>query len=188
MSEPIAQLARLLADQKRVEERIEQTQAMLATIQKRISESLAQRYVSAGHIRFEEDFMKTGIVEEELIKAEQSYERLLQALVDMKKVFEQQMRALDEQIVQANIQHLKESFEQKKGRMNECLAGIDRKILGCLSEVQEYQRLQADLAGLNERLRELGAESIPVPDWLPCDSFESALQARLQHLRQQGRL
>ena len=44
---------------------------------------------------------------EDLIKEEQSYERLLQTLPDMKNEIAKKIRPVEEQIVQANVDHIK---------------------------------------------------------------------------------
>lgn len=174
----IEQLAKVLAQTKSVEDKIQETQGKLSCIRKKISETLVLRYLGEGHITVEEDLMK----------AEQTYERLMQALLDMKKSFEQQMRALDEQIVQANIVHLREVFEEKKNLLAECLDSIDQKILGCLAHVEEYRRVWGDLLELGERLKQLGVNSLELPERPRSEELSEILGERVQHLRSQGKL
>jgi hypothetical protein len=174
----IEQLAKVIGETRRVEEKIQETQGQLSCIKKKISETLVRRYLDKGNITVEEDLMK----------AEQTYERLMQALLDMKKSFEQQTRSLDEQIVQANIVHLRQLFEEKKSHLGECLSGIDQKILGCLAHVEEYRRIHADLNELSERLHLLGVDSLEIPERLHSEELIEILGDRVQHLRFQGRL
>ena len=50
------------------------------------------------------------------MREEQSYERLLQALQDMKNEIAKQIRPVEEQIVQANVEHLRQTFSQESRR------------------------------------------------------------------------
>lgn len=174
----VEELGKVLSNERRLDEKIRETAGQLSVIKKKISENLAYRYLSEGNVAMQEDLMR----------AEQNYERLMQALLDMKKNFEGQMRTLDEQIVQANIDHLKHLFEQKKTFLMECANGIDQKILECLALVDEYKRLYADLAMLNDKLHELAADSIDMPESLLPEDLRGAIDARILHLRAQGRI
>ena len=66
---PLEKLVKLLADESRVDEKIRDTQSALMLVKKRVSESLAQHYVSMGESRIQ--------LPEDLMREEQSYERLL---------------------------------------------------------------------------------------------------------------
>ena len=66
---PIERLGRLIADESLLDAKIRDTQAALTLIKKRVSESLAQHYVSSREPRIQ--------LPEELMREEQSYERLL---------------------------------------------------------------------------------------------------------------
>jgi uncharacterized protein YukE len=174
----IDELAKVMSEEMRLDEKMRETQAQLSCIKRKISETLVHSYLGEGNITVEEDLMKT----------EQTYERLMQALLDMKKNFEQQMRSLDEQIVVANVTHLREVFEEKKSLLADCLSGIDQKVVGCLAHFEEYKRIHSDLQELSERLRALGVDSLEIPDRLRSDDLVEILNDRVQHLRFQGRL
>jgi len=73
---PIERLVQLLAEEAQVDAKIRDTAAALTLVKKRVSESLAQHYISMREPRIQ--------MPEDLMKEEQSYERLLQALQDMK--------------------------------------------------------------------------------------------------------
>jgi hypothetical protein len=126
-------------------------------------------------------------IEEDLMETERSYERLLQSLLEMKNAFEQQMRALDEQIVQANVEHLRETFDQKKGALDECLSGIDQKILDCLVYIEQYKSTHADLVALRSRLHQLNSDSLEVPESVPIHDVEGMIHRRIEHLKSQGK-
>jgi len=121
------------------------------------------------------------------MKEEQSYEHLLQALLDIKGEIAKQIRPVEEQIFQANIDHLKQTFERDKNKLDECLDGIDRKIAGCCQHIEEYERIRSHLHTLNEKLSHLGAEPLPLPDSLPTIDPEEITKGRLEHLRSQGK-
>ncbi|HKY07953.1 MAG TPA: hypothetical protein VJQ55_06915, partial [Candidatus Binatia bacterium] len=73
---PIERLVKLLADESQLDAKIRETQTALTLVKKRVSESLAQHYISMREPRVK--------LPEDLMSEEQSYERLLQALQDMK--------------------------------------------------------------------------------------------------------
>ncbi|MEE9144111.1 MAG: hypothetical protein V3U06_05005, partial [Candidatus Binatia bacterium] len=74
--EPIEELARLLGEEKRLEEEIRATQDTLSRIKKKMSESIVHRYINRSE--------GTDPMEEDLTKREQAHARLLEALLDMK--------------------------------------------------------------------------------------------------------
>ena len=83
-ADPVEKLVKLLADDNRVDDRIRATQASLALAKKHVSESLAQHYMASSEPRVQ--------LPEDLMREEQSYERLLQALQDMKSEIAKQIR------------------------------------------------------------------------------------------------
>ena len=128
------------------------------------------------------------------MRTEQSYDRLMQTLLDMKKnfedqihSFEDQMHSLSEHIVRANVDDLRHVFEQKKAALIECVVRIDQKIFDCVAQVEEYKRMYSDLGALKEKLRELGADSIEMPESLPTGNLGGMIEARIQRLGADGR-
>lgn len=176
----IDELAKLLVEEGRVEERIRQTQAALADIKKTISESIVRRYVE----RREEKVP----VPEELLREEQSYEHLCKALLEMKNEIGKGIRAAEERIVQANADHLKESFEHGKNKLSDCMAAIDKRILECRVHIEEYERIRSDLNAINEGLFRLGKEALPMPDPLPTTDVGEIITGRIHHLRSHGKI
>ena len=179
-SSSIEQLAKLLAEEERVEEKIHETQVVLSDIKKRISETLVRRYVAMTQEKIS--------MPEDLMKEEQSYERLLQALLDMKNEIAKQIRPVEEQIIQANVDHLRQGFEDEKNKLEQCLAGMDQKILDCHLHLEEYRRIRSSLEILNGRLSRLGRDSLPMPDPLPSDDLGDVVIGRVEHLKSQGKL
>jgi len=177
---PIERLVKLITDESRVDAKIRDAQAALTLVKKRVSESLAQNYVSTRELRIQ--------LPEELMREEQSYERLLQALQDMKSEIAKQIRPVEEQIIQANVEHLRQSFSQESRRLCKCLEEIDDNILACRQYLQEFERIRSSLYGLNEKLTQLGAESIPIPDGLPTTDLGEIIRQRIEYLRSQGKI
>ena len=177
---PVEKLVKLLADDSRVDDRIRATQASLALAKKRVSESLAQHYIASSEPRVQ--------LPEDLMREEQSYERLLQALQDMKSEIAKQIRPVEEQIIQANVEHLRQTFGQESRRLSKCLEEIDDNILACRQYLQDYEKIRSSLHGLNEKLTQLGAQTIQVPDGLPTIELGEIVRERIDFLRSQGKL
>ena len=177
---PLEKLVKLLTDERKVDQRVRETQAALTLVKKRVSESLTQHYIATGEARIQ--------LPEDLMKEEQSYERLLQALQDMKSEIAKQIRPVEEQIIQANVDYLRQSFSQESRRMSKCLEEIDDNILACRQYLQDYERIRSELKMLNDKLVQLGTESISVPDGLPTHDLGEIVRQRIDHLRSQGKI
>jgi hypothetical protein len=180
VANPLEKLVKLLADESRVDGKIRDTQAALMLVKRRVSESLAQHYVAMSESRIQ--------LPEDLMREEQSYERLLQALQDMKNEIAKQIRPVEEQIIQANVDHLRQTFTQESRRLAKCLEEIDDNILACRQYLQDYERIRSSLHGLNEKLTQLGAESIQVPDGLSNADLGEIVKQRIENLRSQGKV
>jgi chromosome segregation ATPase len=177
---PVERLAKLLAEEARVEEKIRETTGALTLVKKRVSESLAQHYIGMKEPRIQ--------MPEDLMREEQSYERLLQALQDMKNEIAKQIRPVEEQIIQANVDHLRQSFSQESRRLAKCLEEIDDNILACRQYLQDYERIRSGLQSLNEKLTQLGADSLQMADGLPTLDLGEIIRQRMDHLRSQGKI
>ncbi len=159
---PLEKLVKLIADELRIDDKIRDTQAVLMLVKKRVSESLAQHYIATRESRIQ--------LPEDLMREEQSYERLLQALQDMKSEIAKQIRPVEEQIIQANVDHLRQTFGQESQRLSKCLG------------------IRSGLFALNEKLTQLGAESIVIPDGLPTADLGEIVRQRIENLRYQGKI
>ena len=177
---PVGRLAKLLADDARLDEKIRDTEGALTVLRKRVSESLVQRYIMTKEPRIQ--------MPEDLMREEQSYERLLQALQDMKNEIAKQIRPVEEQIIQANVDHLRQTFTQESRRLTKCLEEIDDNILACRQYLQDYERIRSSLHSLNEKISQLGAESLQLPDGLPTSDLGDIVRQRIEYLRSQGKI
>ncbi|MFQ5684186.1 MAG: hypothetical protein ACE5HC_13040 [Candidatus Binatia bacterium] len=179
-TETIEELHRLLTEKKRLGGKVAEVQTALSQVKKKISESLVQQYVTTSEEKI--------AIKEDLMREEQSYERLLQALRDMHKEIEDRIRPVEEQIVQAEVDYLKNLFEQKKVALMDCLGKIDQKILECRLDLTEYNRIQTDLNALNDRVSRLGSGTLPVPEFLSTTNLADIVVERIEGLRSQGKL
>ena len=133
--------------------------------------------------------MQNGSVAENLMEEEQqTYQRLLRTLHDMQAQIEERLRPVAEQAVQAEIERLQSLSEQQRSILTDCLAHIDRSILNCQNQIDEYRQTRSDLASLNERLAMLGAEPVRVPDYFPTENLGDLILARVQGLRAEGKI
>lgn len=180
VSGPVERLVKLLQDETRIDEKIRDAQAAISVVRKRVSETLAQHYISTRDTRIQ--------VPEDLMKEEQSYERLLQALQDMKSEIAKQIRPVEEQIIQANVDHLRQAFNQESRKLSKCLEEMDENILACRQYLQDYERIRSGLHGLNEKLSQLGADGIQVPESLPSSDLGEIIRQRIDYLRSQGKI
>lgn len=180
VSGPVERLVKLLQDETRIDEKIRAAQAAVTIVRKRVSETLAQHYISTRETRIQ--------VPEDLMKEEQSYERLLQALQDMKTEIAKQIRPVEEQIIQANVDHLRQSFNQESRKLNKCLEDLDENILACRRYLNDYERTRSSLHGLNEKLSQLGADGIQMPEALPSSDLGEIIRQRMDYLRSQGKI
>jgi hypothetical protein len=176
---PIEQLYGLLHERNAVADKVTTVEASLRSIKSNVSSTLARQYMGGGApIDFKED----------LVKEEQTYERLLQALHDMQAQIEQRVRPVAEQVVQAEVERLRGLSEQQKTILNDCVARIDQSILNCRNQMNEYRQTCADLATLNQRLGNLGAEPLAIPNHFPSENLSDLILARVQGLRAEGKI
>ena len=148
-------------------------------VKKRVSEFLVH-YVS-----MHEPLMQ---LPEDLMREEESYERLLQALQDMKNEITRHIRPVEQQIIQANVDHLRQSLAQESHKLAKCLEEIDANLLACRQHLHDYERIRSSLHGLNEKLSQVGAESIQMPDDLPSTDLGEIVKQRIESLRSQGKV
>jgi len=106
----------------------------------------------------------------------------------MKSEIAKQIRPVEEQIIQANVDHLRQTFSQESRRLAKCLEEIDDNILACRQYLQDYDRIRSSLYSLNEKLIQLGADSIQVPDGLPTSDLGEIIRQRIDHLRSLGKV
>jgi hypothetical protein len=114
------------------------------------------------------------------VSSVQSYERILQDLRDIRVQIEERIRPVAQHAVQAEVERLLGLFEQRKNRLRECFAEIDRDLLDCRNHLTEYRQIQAELALANERFRSLGAPPLSLPEFPSPDTLMAMIVRRLQ--------
>ena len=178
--EPIERLHSLLRERIKVAEKIASVESALDYIRKNLSTASAQQCVNnAG---------RDVYIKEYLMKEEQTYERLLQALADMKAQIEERVRPVAEQVVQAEVERLRDLSERHQNALQECLTEIDQSIVNCRTHMTVYCQRRSELMMVNQRLVKLGAESALIPEEIPGANFGDIVRARIEGLRSEGRI
>ena len=178
--QPIEQLHDLLSRQGKVAERIITVKAALGDVRQNLSTALAEQYLHTPR--------GTVAIREDLMKEEQTYERLLQALHDMQAQIEERVRPVAEQVIQAEVERLRDLSQHHRTALQDTLGHIDENILNCRSYIDQYQQRRSDLAAVNERLTKLGADPAPMPDVLPEQNLSDIIRARVEGLRMEGKI
>ena len=117
----------------------------------------------------------------------EAVERLMEIVLQMKINIAHVAETLDQQNYELR-QELGSIFESEKKTLERCLSGVDDKLQECASCIENYWRLYSNLAGMRDRLVQLGAEPSPMPEGPPKDRMEEVIAWRLQELRSQGRI
>lgn len=116
---------------------------------------------------------------------DRAYEGLLEMLRDMQAQIEERVRPLVQRSIEAEIERVREISQRGQVALDECLAQIDQRILGCLGEIDASRQSFARLQAVQRRLAELGAATEMVT--LPEDSTD-LIASRLEHLRRSGKI
>jgi hypothetical protein len=98
------------------------------------------------------------------------------------------VRAVAEQVLQQEMERLRSESEQQKSMLQDCLAHIDESILNCRAQIDEYRQTRSDLVALNERLANLGADPVTIPDQFPSENLGDLILARLEGLRAKAKI
>jgi hypothetical protein len=175
----LSTLAKFLADEALVEDKIQASQVALAAVKKKISESLVQSYLTRGaNIKLPEDLMSQ----------EQYYERLLLALQEMKRDLTQRIRPLELDIIEANRAYLREIIDLNIRQLTRCLEKIDETTLACRRHLEQYNSIRSELHSLNDRLVQLGAAPLELPRGPTGGDLGEMILSRLEHLKSIGRI
>ncbi len=177
--DPIKQLQSLLEDRGKVLEKISSIHSALGSFK---TDSAAPEPESPPAIAVQPQTTANPFTDDRV------YSRLLQALRDMQAQIEERVRPLAQQVVEIEVARLREQSGHDQAALNACLAQIDQCILNCVGQLDEYQKKHALLISLNQRIANLGAAPEPLPDALPIESFDAAIQTRVEGLRNQGKL
>ena len=177
--DPIKQLQSLLEDRGKVLEKISSIHSALGSLR---TDSAAPEPESPPAIAVQPQTTANPFSDDRV------HSRLLQALRDMQAQIEERVRPMAQQVVEIEVERLREQSGHDQAALNACLAQIDQCILNCVGQLDEYQKKHAFLISLNQRIANLGAAPEPLPDSLSIESFDAAIQARVEGLRNQGKL
>jgi hypothetical protein len=173
--DPIRQLQSLLDDPSRLLERISRIQSVIGSVgESAQTATRAETAIAASEKPVDGD--------------PAPFETLRRMLRDMQAQIDERVRPLALQAIGAETERLHQLSEQEQIAMGECLARIDRSLLDCVSRIDESRKICADLAALNQRLRELGASPESLPDFSAVQSASEILHTRIEKLHRQGKL
>lgn len=119
---------------------------------------------------------------------EQVFDRLLIAVLGLKQNLEQKVQVLDEQILQARLESLKELLDKQHKELADWLSEIDRSLMDCCASFEEYQRLYTEVSALSQKISQIGGAPAPMDNVFRADSIEGAIMARIQHLKAEGKI
>jgi hypothetical protein len=119
---------------------------------------------------------------------ERGYERLLDLVRDMQSQIEERVRPISEQVIELEVAQIRERSGNDQAILDRCLAQIDQCLLSCAGQIDEYQKMQAVLFSLNDRLAALGEPPEPIAESLLNQDLTDILRSRVDELRRQGKL
>jgi hypothetical protein len=175
--DPIRQLQSLLADRGKVLEKISSIQTAIGSLPPTdLPESKSP--TGAG------PHPSTAIP----INVERGYGRLLDLVRDMQSQIEERVRPIVERVIELEVAQIRERSSNDRATLDRCLAQIDQRLLSCAEQIDEYQKKQALLFSLNERLAALGEPPEPTAESLLNQDLTDILRSRVDELRRQGKL
>lgn len=177
---PTEHLRELMQQQGKVTEKFASLESALNAIRENLSAASSPQGMN-------NTVPQVGMTENS-VNEEQIYDRLFRALQDMKAQIEERIRPVAEQVVQAEVERLRDLSQRQKNALEECLTQIDRSILGCRTHVSAYRERRSDLAAVNQQLTKLGAEPMPFPEEVSAADFEDIIKARVAGLQSEGKI
>ena len=177
--DPIKQLQSLLDDRGEVLEKISSVQAALGSLQPTDSTVPVENIPSAA-----EPPQATAAS----LSQEPGYGRALQMLRDMQAQIETRVRPIAQQVIELEINKLREQSARDRATLSQRLAQLDQSLLNCVERIVECQKTQGDLLSLNEQLAALGSAPEPFPKSLPEQDPSRIIQSRVEDLHRRGRL
>jgi hypothetical protein len=91
-------------------------------------------------------------------------------------------------VVELEVAQIRERSGNDQATLDRCLAQIDQCLLRCAEQIDEYQKKQAHLFSLNDRLAALGEPPEPIAESLRNQDLTDILRSRVEELRRQGKL
>lgn len=122
------------------------------------------------------------------MKEELAEQRLMRTLHEVQAQIDDKVRPVAEQVLQQQLERLRSESEHQKLILQDCLTHIDQSILNCQAQIDEYRQTRSDLMAINERLANLGAGPVAVPDHFPWADLEDLILARLEGTRAKAKI
>jgi len=116
-----------------------------------------------------------------------SVDRFMEIILQMKINMAHINETLQQQTFEI-CQELAAIFEDQRKSLDSHLGAVDAKLKECTAHIEDYRRLYVTLAGVRQKLVQLGSEPSPLPAPLPSETMEGILAWRLDELREQGKL
>jgi hypothetical protein len=113
---------------------------------------------------------------------------VFQALVDIRKIFDEKINLLDEGIRSAQLECLEGRIPATKRNSCDCVDGIDQELVKLSVYLDEYWHLYASFNDLNRKISGLGGARLAMPEPLAGDSLATVLAGRFDFLKSQGRI
>jgi hypothetical protein len=114
---------------------------------------------------------------------EKLMEILLQMRINMRQIsetFQLQTQEIRQQLVAI--------FERDVKGLADCLNRVDKKLNECSTAIDDYRQRYGALAGMREKMLQLGAEPGTLPPQLPSDQLDGVIAWRLQELQARAKL
>lgn len=94
-------------------------------------------------------------------------------------------RPQTEQVIAADMKRL---IMHHQNALLHCIKGIDEHLLRCRNHVDEYKKACSVLVGVNERLAEMGEETLELPMHVLCENPLDLIMARVEGLQVRGKI
>ena len=117
----------------------------------------------------------------------ESVDKLMEILLQMRINLRQISETFELQ-TQEIRQQLMGIFERDSKELDNRLQRIDEKLSECSHFINDYRETYSALAGMRDKLLQLGADPGLLPPPLPSDQLESIVAWRLQELKASAKL
>ena len=176
--DPIKQLQSLLSDRGKVLEKISSIHSALGSLR---TDSAAPGPESPPATSAQSQSTANPLFELH------TDDRLLQSLREMQAQIEERVRPLAQHVIDSEVARLREQSAYQQALLRSCLDKVDRCILDCIGQINDYPNSHAVLIALNERIENLGGAPEPLPESLLLENYLAALRARIDETRDRGK-
>ena len=122
------------------------------------------------------------------MKEEPADQRLMRTPQEVHAQIDERVRPVAEQVLQKELERLRSESQHQKSILQDCLTHIDKSILNCQAQLDEYRQTHSDLVAINERLANLGAGPVAIPDHFPSADLGDLILERLEAMRAKAKI